>query len=88
MRYQDQAQLISDRDELAIQAKLKAIELLKRGARRAVDSFFPAENIELPNGSVIHARDGYQKQLEFFATGRQYRERCFMAANRPISPWT
>lgn len=29
-----------------------------------------------------HAREHYPKHLEFFAAGRQHRERCFMAANR------
>lgn len=33
-------------------------------------------------GSVIYARDKYQKHLEFFRVGKDYRERCFMAGNR------
>jgi phage terminase large subunit-like protein len=84
MRYQDQNQLVEvdDRDEGLTLAKLKAIELLKRTSRRAGDALFPENDVTLPDGSLIHARSGYQKQLEFFAAGRTYRERCFMAANR------
>src|SRR5690606_10289136 len=35
-----------------------------------------------PDGSIIHAREKYQKHLEFFKASRDYRELCFMAANR------
>ena len=38
--------------------------------------------LTLPDGSVIHSREKYQKHLEFFEAGAKYRERCFMAANR------
>ena len=33
-------------------------------------------------GEAMHARVGYPRHLEFFRAGAQYRERCFMAANR------
>ena len=33
-------------------------------------------------GEAMHARAGYPRHLEFFAAGADYRERCFMAANR------
>ncbi len=43
---------------------------------------FPAQDMEQPDGSIIHARHKYAKHLEFFEAGAKYRERCFMAANR------
>ena len=43
---------------------------------------FPDEDMEQPDGSIIHARHKYAKHLEFFEAGAKYRERCFMAANR------
>ena len=44
-------------------------------------------------GQTLYAREsvnhvGYAKHAEFFRRGAQYRERCFMAANRCLSPWT
>ncbi len=33
-------------------------------------------------GETIFARSQYKKHLEFFRAGKDYRERCFMAANR------
>lgn len=33
-------------------------------------------------GQTLHARDLYPKHLEFFRVGHDYRERCFLAANR------
>lgn len=33
-------------------------------------------------GQPLYARELYPKHLEFFAAGAEYRERCFMAANR------
>ena len=35
-----------------------------------------------------HRRELYPKHTEFMSAGRESRERCFMAANRCISPWT
>jgi phage terminase large subunit-like protein len=37
---------------------------------------------EFRGWAVIHARHKYAKHLEFFEAGANYRERCFMAANR------
>lgn len=54
----------------------------RRFARRYYFRLFPAEDTVQPDGSIIHARAKYAKHLEFFAAGRRYRERCFMAANR------
>lgn len=33
-------------------------------------------------GQTIYGRKGYQRHLEHFAAGAQYKERCLMAANR------
>jgi len=33
-------------------------------------------------GQTLHARERYAQHLEFFRAGAEYRERCFMAANR------
>ena len=43
---------------------------------------FPDDDLILPSGDIIYARDRYQKNLEFFRVGATYRERCAMAANR------
>lgn len=49
-------------------------ELNRRERMRKIDSFFPSE------GPLC--RDNYPKHMEFFKAGAQYKERCFMAANR------
>lgn len=36
----------------------------------------------IERGQVLHARELYPKHLEFFKAGADWRERCFMAANR------
>lgn len=48
--------------------------LLHKRQRRKIDSFYPDE------GPL--RRELYPKHLEFFAAGKEYRERCFLAANR------
>ena len=59
---------------------IEAIE--RRNSQRLFYRLFPATDLQLPDGSVIHARSKYAKHLEFFEAGAKYRERCFMAANR------
>lgn len=49
-------------------------EKQRRIQRNKIDSYFPDA------GKL--RRELYPKHLEFFAAGRSYRERCFMAANR------
>lgn len=51
-------------------------------AQRKFFRLFPAETTQEPDGSLIHARDLYPRHMEFFEAGRDYRERCFLAANR------
>lgn len=43
---------------------------------------FPDHDVLREDGTIIHARGKYPKHIEFFAAGADYRERCFMAANR------
>ena len=66
------------REDLA----LLLMERKRRQAQRKFYSLFPNEDTEQPDGSIIHAREKYPKHLEFFKAGAEYRERCFMAANR------
>lgn len=49
-------------------------EKAKRVSQRKLFTYFPDEG--------PHRRELYQKHLEFFRAGAEYRERCFMAANR------
>lgn len=62
-----------------------ALALAERNRRRRQKQFFAyfpdRDTIQL-DGSVIYAREKYGKHLEFFRVGAEYRERCFMAANR------
>lgn len=47
------------------------------------DTTWPGpDTVVLRRHAMIHARGGYKRHLEWFAAGRQYRERCLMAANR------
>jgi phage terminase large subunit-like protein len=57
-------------------------DIERRNSERLFYRLFPAADLDLPDGSVIHARSKYAKHLEFFEAGAKYRERCFMAANR------
>lgn len=57
-------------------------EVQRRIAARKFERMFPAKDTPQLDGSIIHARDLYPKHLDFFKAGSQFRERCFMAANR------
>jgi phage terminase large subunit-like protein len=63
---------------LTREQKAQLLELLqekaRREARRKLFTYYPDE------GPL--RRELYPKHLEFFAAGAQYRERCFLAANR------
>lgn len=51
--------------------------------QRLFFDLFPDQDRFDRDGSVlIYARDRYPKHLEFFEAGANYRERCFLAANR------
>jgi len=74
--------------EQMTRAALLADELVRRQSQRMFFRLFPDEDTIQPDGSIIHARHKYPKHLEFFDAGAEYRERCFLAANRCITPWT
>ena len=57
--------------------------LIERLKQRLFYDLFPNEDHLDVDGSVlIYARDRYPKHIEFFEAGANYRERCFLAANR------
>lgn len=53
----------------------------KSSAQRQFYDLFPDSDITI-DGQTIYARDRYLKHIEFFDAGANYRERCFLAANR------
>lgn len=67
-------------------------EIMRREAQQLFYKIFPDTDQEwkgpsilgglMETGQILHARDGYKQHLEFFDAGREYRERCFMCANR------
>ncbi|GAA4108767.1 terminase large subunit domain-containing protein [Aminobacter aganoensis] len=57
-------------------------EKQKRQSQRMFHTLFPDEDTIQPDGRIIHARHKYAKHMEFFRAGAEYRERCFLAANR------
>jgi phage terminase large subunit-like protein len=71
---------------LTPEAKKKVAEIFasktRRWYRNQFRRIFPAVDTVQPDGSTIHSRDKYPKHLEFFKAGAEYRERCFLAANR------
>lgn len=54
---------------------------------RKFDFLFPDKTMHV-GSSTYHARNLYQRHLEFFRLGAKIRARCFMAGNRCISPWS
>ena len=56
-------------------------EMQRRAAQKRLERLFPEQDGDYL-GERMHARAGYPRHLEFFQAGAQYRERCFMAANR------
>lgn len=79
-------------DHLSADQKRRALQLKreqeKRKQQKRFYTLFPDADTIQPDGSIIHARPKYPKHLEFFDAGARYRERCVMAANRCITPWT
>lgn len=70
-------------DREVIQAlALMAEERRRREGQRQFFKLFPDKDTVQADGSIIYAREKYAKHLEFFKAGADYRERCFMAANR------
>jgi phage terminase large subunit-like protein len=60
-----------------------ASTLISRLKQRQFYDLFPDHDRLDAHGDVlIYARSKYPRHLEFFAAGADYRERCFLAANR------
>jgi phage terminase large subunit-like protein len=77
----DQVQRLS----LPTQARLAALTstLVEKLKQRLYFDLFPdADRVGNDGSILIYARDRYPKHIEFFGAGAQYRERCFLAANR------
>lgn len=68
--------------EFAVKALPILQEMAKRQGQRLFYNLYPDEDTTQPDGSIIYARRKYPKHLEFFEAGADFRERCFMAANR------
>lgn len=62
--------------------------ITRRNSQRQFFDLFPDNDNPQPDGRIIYARSRYPKHIEFFDAGARYRERCFLAANRCITPWT
>lgn len=83
-----------DLSRLTRAEKLELIELYEekqlRISRKLFYALYPevdtpwagATNKDFDHGAIIYARQKYPKHLEFFSVGKDYPERCFMAANR------
>jgi phage terminase large subunit-like protein len=57
--------------------------LNQRRKQRLFFDLFPEEDhLDINGTTLIFARGKYPKHVEFFDAGREYRERCFLAANR------
>jgi phage terminase large subunit-like protein len=64
-------------------AALTSTLINKLKQRLFFDLFPERDRVDPVDGTVlIYARDRYPKHLEFFQAGAEYRERCFLAANR------
>lgn len=68
---------LSNEDQIRLLALLKAEDHYRSGRR--IDTLYPSEG--------EYSRDKYPKHMEFFQAGKEYRERCFMAANRVGKTW-
>ena len=62
--------------------RVVASELSAETRRNWRETYFRDNDRTLIDGTVHHARHKYVKHVEFFAQGREYAERAFMAANR------
>lgn len=76
--------MIEDREN---RRELTILRAQERQDRCNFNNYFPAENTRGVDGvtgapCVYYARRHYKKQMGFFAAGRKYHQRLFMAANR------
>lgn len=91
-----------DLSKIPLSEKVELLRLLETRedmlAQRLFFHLFPDEDLVwtgptlmgglIEPGQTIHSRHKYPRHLEFFQKGAQYTERCFMAANRCVTPWT
>jgi phage terminase large subunit-like protein len=69
-------------DKQAQYQELLSMMRAKHSARMFYDIYPDNDNVA-PNGRVLYyARDRYEKHVEFFAAGADYRERCALFGNR------
>lgn len=70
--------------KLSRKAKEELLELIEEKIRRQrmrkIDGMYPED------GAL--SRHNYPKHMSFFEAGIRYRERCMLAGNRCITPWT
>lgn len=81
---------LSDNDKADLLALIDAKQ--GRDAQKLFHNLFPDSDTIwdgpslmgglIESGQTIHGRDKYARHLEFFRSGSDYIERCFMAANR------
>lgn len=71
---------LTDAEQIELLDHLEWLDRYERG--RQFFRFFPDETTTHPDGTTFHARRLYPKHIEFFAVGKTYRERCFLAGNR------
>ena len=74
-------------DRLSPQSQARYAGLLatyteKLKQQQFYDLFPDADRCDRDGSVLIYARHKYPKHIEFFAAGADYRERCFLAANR------
>jgi phage terminase large subunit-like protein len=63
-------------------AALTSVLIQRLKQRQFYDLFPDSDRLDSDGSVLIYRRELYPKHLEFFEAGRDYRERCFLAANR------
>jgi phage terminase large subunit-like protein len=63
-------------------AALTSVLIQKLKQRQFYDLFPDSDRLDHDGTVLIYRRELYPKHLEFFEAGANYRERCFLAANR------
>lgn len=71
---------LSESEQVELIEHLSWLEKYK--SQRRFYSYFPDQDTTDEFGKTIYRRDKYPKHIEFFSAGKDYRERCFLAANR------
>ena len=68
--------------EEARELRVLLATLQERQGRRRFNRIYPDKTTVHDDGEVFHARELYPRHLEMMRAGAEFRERCFMAANR------